>query len=73
MESKYKSNQEISDCIILHIAKNRITKKYIEREMNLSYPTILKKIENPGTLQYDHLRFLCKVIQMDLIELITKY
>tara|TARA_R100000388_G_scaffold36727_2_gene28574 strand:+ start:564 stop:779 length:216 start_codon:yes stop_codon:yes gene_type:complete len=70
---KYKSNEEISDCIILHIAKNRITKKYIEREMSLSYPTILKFIDNPGSLKYSQLVLLCKVIDIDIIELITKY
>jgi len=70
---EYKSNKEISDCIILHIAKNRIRKKHIEKAMGVSYPTILKFIDNPGSIKYSQLVLLCKVIDIDIIELITKY
>ena len=69
---KLKNNQEVSDCLVLHLTKNKIRKKHIEKNMGLSYPTILSKIQNPGTLKYSQLKLLCEVIKIDLIQLITK-
>ena len=71
--TKLKTNQEVSECLILHLSKNKITKKHIEKSMGVSYPTILKFIDNPGSLKYSQLVLLCKVIDIDIIELITKY
>ena len=53
--------------------RQKIRKVQLADEMDLSYPSILNKIENPGTFKVSELLKLCNILNVDINELLIKY
>ena len=39
--------------------------------MNMSYPTMLNKLKNPGTLKISEAERLCRILNLNLTEFLT--
>ena len=61
-------NQKLKGQIEYAMFKN---KKELGSFMNMSYPTILSKIESPDTLKISEAVRLCGILNMELTELLT--
>jgi len=74
MKFKQFNNQDkVRDTLILEMMKNKVRKNHLAKELNLSYPTMLSKLEQPFSFKVSELLLLCEVINMDLNELLIKY
>ena len=51
---------------------NKITKKDLSDYMNMSYPTMLKYLNDPGLLRISDAKRLCSILNLSLTELINK-
>ena len=73
---KYKllnTSQDIRESIYRLMIRNKIRKIELASKMELSYPSILNKIENPGTFKVSELLELCNILNVDINELLIKY
>ena len=70
---QFKKQDEVRDTLILEMMKNKVRKNHLAKELNLSYPTMLSKLEQPFSFKVSELLLLCEVINMDLNELLIKY
>ena len=73
---KYKllnTSQDIRESIYRLMIRNKIKKVELASKMELSYPSILNKIENPGTFKVSELLELCNILNVDINELLIKY
>ena len=73
---KYKllnTSQDIRESIYRLMIRQKIRKIQLADEMDLSYPSILNKIENPGTFKVSELLKLCNILNVDINELLIKY
>ena len=73
---KYKvlnTSQDIRESIYRLMIRNKIKKVELADKMALSYPSILNKIENPGTFKVSELLNLCNILNVDINELLIKY
>tara|TARA_R100001129_G_scaffold182146_1_gene162323 strand:+ start:439 stop:663 length:225 start_codon:yes stop_codon:yes gene_type:complete len=73
---KYKllnTSQDIRESIYRLMIRNKIRKVELADKMELSYPSILNKIENPGTFKVSELLELCNILNVDINELLIKY
>lgn len=73
---KYKvlnTSQYIRESIYRLMIRNKIRKVELADKMDLSYPSILNKIENPGTFKVSELLELCNILNVDINELLIKY
>jgi|TARA_R110001592_G_scaffold3024_1_gene16837 DNA-binding Xre family transcriptional regulator len=73
---KYKllnTSQDIRESIYRLMIRQKIRKVQLADEMDLSYPSILNKIENPGTFKVSELLKLCNILNVDINELLIKY
>ena len=73
---KYKllnTSQDIRESIYRLMIRNKIRKVELADRMELSYPSILNKIENPGTFKVSELLNLCNILNVDINELLIKY
>jgi len=73
---KYKvlnTSQDIRESIYRLMIRQKIRKVQLADEMELSYPSILNKIENPGTFKVSELLKLCNILNVDINELLIKY
>tara|TARA_R110002020_G_scaffold55470_1_gene153829 strand:+ start:153 stop:353 length:201 start_codon:yes stop_codon:yes gene_type:complete len=52
--------------------RNKVTKKDLSDIMDMSYPTMLKYLKDPGSLKISHAKRLCEVLNLSLTELINK-
>ncbi len=76
MKMKYKvlnTSQDIRESIYRLMIRNKIRKVELADRMELSYPSILNKIENPGTFKVSELLELCNILNVDINELLIKY
>ena len=64
-------NQKLKGQIEYAMFKNKINKKELGSYMNMSYPTMLSKIENPDTLKISEAVRLCGILNIELSELLT--
>ena len=53
--------------------RNKIKKIQLAKKMGMSYPTILSKIEDPGTFKVSEILSLCNILKVDINELLIKY
>ena len=51
--------------------KNKITKKDLSGYMNMSYPTMLKYLDDLGSLKVRDANRLCNILNLNLKELIS--
>ena len=73
---KYKvlsTSQDIRESIYRLMIRNKIRKVELADKLELSYPSILNKIENPGTFKVSELLNLCNILNVDINELLIKY
>jgi DNA-binding Xre family transcriptional regulator len=73
---KYKvlnTSQDIRESIYRLMIRNKIRKVELADRMELSYPSILNKIENPGSFKVSELLQLCNILNVDINELLIKY
>ena len=73
---KYKllnTSQDIRESIYRLMIRQKIRKVQLADEMDLSYPSILNKIENPGTFKVSELLIICNILNVDINELLIKY
>jgi|TARA_R110002012_G_C11203717_1_gene560229 DNA-binding Xre family transcriptional regulator len=73
---KYKvlnTSQDIRESIYRLMIRNKIRKIQLADQMGLSYPSILNKIESPGTFKVSELLELCNILNVDISELLIKY
>ena len=73
---KYKvlnTSQDIRESIYRLMARERIKKNSLAEKMGCSYPTLLNKIESPGTFKVSELLELCNILNVDINELLIKY
>ena len=52
--------------------KNKVTKKELSDYMEMSYPTMLKYLNNLGSLKIRDANRLCNILNLNLKELINK-
>ena len=70
---QFNSQDKVRDTLILEMMKNKVRKNHLAKELNLSYPTMLSKLEQPFSFKVSELLLLCEVINIDLNELLIKY
>tara|TARA_R100001463_G_scaffold128536_1_gene187031 strand:- start:240 stop:464 length:225 start_codon:yes stop_codon:yes gene_type:complete len=73
---KYKvlnTSQDIRESIYRLMIRNKIRKVELADKMGCSYPTLLNKIESPGTFKVSELLNLCNILNVDINELLIKY
>ena len=73
---KYKvlnTSQDIRESIYRLMIRNKIKKVELASKMELSYPSILNKIDNPGTFKVSELLELFNILNVDINELLIKY
>ncbi len=73
---KYKvlnTSQDIRESIYRLMIRNKIRKVELADRLELSYPSVLNKIENPGTFKVSELLELCNILNVDINELLIKY
>jgi len=61
-----KTEKELQSYIRLAMQKETINKKNLAFMLDISYPTVLKYLENPEELSIKKLRSICKVLLIDL-------
>tara|TARA_Y100001972_G_C7483694_1_gene245633 strand:- start:381 stop:605 length:225 start_codon:yes stop_codon:yes gene_type:complete len=71
--TKFKAQDEVKETLILEMTKNKVRKNHLAKELNLSYPTILSKLEQPFSFKVSELLLLCEIIKLDINELLIKY
>tara|TARA_R100000963_G_C4636005_1_gene100111 strand:+ start:1220 stop:1432 length:213 start_codon:yes stop_codon:yes gene_type:complete len=64
-------NERRQDIIGLAMYKNKVNKIQLSKELNLSYPTMLNKLNNPGNFRLNELDRLCDFLNIDVTELST--
>ena len=64
-------NKKLRGHIEYAMFKNKINKKELGSYMNMSYPTMLSKIESPDTLKISEAVRLCEILNIELSEMLT--
>ena len=64
-------NDKLKEAIEYGMFKKRISKLELSEYMNMSYPTMLSKINNPGTLKISEADRLCSILNIKLTELLN--
>ena len=70
---QFNSQDEVRDTLILEMMKNKVRKNHLAKELNLSYPTMLSKLEQPFSFKVSELLLLCEIVELDINELLIKY
>ena len=70
---QFNSQDQVRVTLILEMTKNKVRKNHLAKELGLSYPTMLAKLDSPFSFKVSELLLLCEVINMDLNELLIKY
>ena len=63
-------NERRQDLIGLAMYKNKVNKIQLSEALNLSYPTMLNKLNNPGNFRLNELDRLCDFLNIDVTELL---
>ena len=66
-----KMNEKIKNVIELEMFKNKINKLELSGYMNMSYPTMLSKLSEPGTFKISEAARLCDILNIELTELLN--
>lgn len=64
--------QEFKTAIQYAMFKNQLSKKDLSDIMDCSYPTMLKYLNDPGSLKIRDAKRLCSILNLSLTELINK-
>ena len=71
--TQFKKQDEVRNTIILEMMKNKIRKKHLAKEIGLSYPTMLAKLDSPFSFKVSEFLLLCEIVKLDITELLIKY
>ena len=71
--TQFKAQDEVRETLILEMMKNKVRKNHLAKELNLSYPTMLSKLEQPFSFKVSELLLLCEIVELDINELLIKY
>jgi DNA-binding Xre family transcriptional regulator len=64
-------NERLQLIIRFAMYENDLTKLDLSDLMEWSYPTALSRLKNPGTLKISEAERLCKILNLNLNELLT--
>ena len=64
-------NQKLKITIEYAMFKNKINKLELSGYMNMSYPTMLSKLSEPGTFKISEAARLCDILNIELTELLN--
>ena len=64
-------NERLKEAIGYAMYKNQLSKKELAEYMNMSYPTMLSKLNDPGTFKISEAENLCNYLNIDLNEFIN--
>ena len=64
-------NEKIKSLIAYAMYKNDISKVELSEYMNMSYPTMLNKLKDPGTLKISEADRLCRILNLNLTDFLT--
>ena len=64
-------NESIKKAIAYEMFKHKITKLELSGYMNMSYPTMLSKLSDPGTFKISEAARLCDILNIELIDLLN--
>jgi|TARA_R100000700_G_C3148517_1_gene127937 DNA-binding Xre family transcriptional regulator len=65
------NNEKRQSIISMAMFKHKVTKKELAEQLGMSYPTMLSKLKNTGSLYISEADNLCSYLNIDLNELIT--
>ena len=71
--TQFKAQDEVKETLILEMMKNKVRKNHLAKELNLSYPTMLSKLEQPFSFKVSELLLLCEIVKLDINDLLIKY
>ena len=71
--TQFKAQDEVRETLILEMMKNKVRKNHLAKELNLSYPTMLSKLEQPFSFKVSELLLLCQIVKLDINDLLIKY
>tara|TARA_Y100000289_G_C3800725_1_gene88831 strand:+ start:284 stop:508 length:225 start_codon:yes stop_codon:yes gene_type:complete len=71
--TQFKAQDEVRSKFLLEMMKNKVRKNHLAKELNLSYPTMLSKLEQPFSFKVSELLLLCEIVKLDINELLIKY
>ena len=66
-----RTNLQRYEFIRFAMFKKKLTKVDLAKLLNISYPTMLSKLNNIGNLRISEASELCEILDINLIELIT--
>ena len=64
-------NEKLKRIIGYAMYENDLTKLELSEYMEMSYPTMLNKLKNPGTLKISEAERLCRILNLNLTEFLT--
>jgi DNA-binding Xre family transcriptional regulator len=64
-------NEKLKRIIGYAMYENDLTKLELSEYMEMSYPTMLNKLKNPGTLKISEADRLCRILNLNLNEFLT--
>tara|TARA_R100001443_G_scaffold117010_2_gene139524 strand:+ start:2001 stop:2216 length:216 start_codon:yes stop_codon:yes gene_type:complete len=64
-------NEKLKRIIGYAMYENSLTKLELSEYMEMSYPTMLNKLKNPGTLKISEAEKLCVILNIKLSEFLT--
>ena len=64
-------NERLQRIIGYAMYENDLTKLELSEYMNMSYPTMLNKLKDPGTLKISEADRLCRILNLNLNEFLT--
>tara|TARA_R100001086_G_scaffold35066_1_gene15874 strand:- start:226 stop:450 length:225 start_codon:yes stop_codon:yes gene_type:complete len=70
---KFKSQDEVRNTLYLALTNNKIKKTNLAIELQVSYPTILSKLERPFSFSVSELLLVCEFANIEINDLLIKY
>tara|TARA_R100000808_G_C2121439_1_gene132661 strand:+ start:784 stop:999 length:216 start_codon:yes stop_codon:yes gene_type:complete len=64
-------NEKLKRIIGYAMYENDLTKLELSEYMEMSYPTMLNKLKNPGTLKISEAERLCTILNLSITEFLT--
>ena len=69
--NNYTMNEKLKRIIGYAMYENDLTKLELSEYMEMSYPTMLNKLKDPGTLKISEADRLCRILNLNLTEFLT--
>ena len=69
--NNYTMNEKLKRIIGYSMYENDLTKLELSEYMDMSYPTMLNKLKNPGTLKISEAERLCAILNLNLSDFLT--